>query len=408
MKITRWRGGRFAWVVTLCVASLLGTVLDARPTAAAKAVLVEGGRVLAKDGSLGANPGVLVADGKIAAVGGVDVERHRAAKLPTVRLAEQSVLSPGLIDLFSVVGAYGNNIETVRAIDPETRIVEVIDPTHRDLRSALEHGITTAMVCGAGANLIDGQGAVFRTHPKRHDDGALSLDAWEAASPLLIALGGSALRPDREPSSRTGAVSLLRSELVRAKKDKKSRDAVARFLRGETKGIAYAQTALDVQALLALLSEVGMATRPPVVTSTEVPYCLDELVAWGAPVVVGPYSFDSDTSELEGAAALAAAGVDVTFAGGVPVFSAKSPRITAALAVRHGVPANVARAGLTSQAARVAGIADRVGAIEVKAAADLVVFSDDPLRLDASVLRVWVGGVEVHRSDRSKREEIQQ
>jgi imidazolonepropionase-like amidohydrolase len=57
---------------------------------------------------------------------------------------------------------------------------------------------------------------------------------------------------------------------------------------------------------------------------------------------------------------------------------------------------------MTSQAAEVAGVADRVGAIRPGADADLVVFSDDPLRLDSRVLEVYVDGVRVFGSEQSR------
>ena len=43
-----------------------------------------------------------------------------------------------------------------------------------------------------------------------------------------------------------------------------------------------------------------------------------------------------------------------------------------------------------------AGVSDRVGSIYKGLDADFVVFSDDPLRLDAQVLEVYVSGVRVY------------
>jgi imidazolonepropionase-like amidohydrolase len=54
---------------------------------------------------------------------------------------------------------------------------------------------------------------------------------------------------------------------------------------------------------------------------------------------------------------------------------------------------------LTINAARVAGLGNRVGALTPGSDADIVVFSKDPLRLDARVLEVWVGGKRVHRAE---------
>ncbi len=51
---------------------------------------------------------------------------------------------------------------------------------------------------------------------------------------------------------------------------------------------------------------------------------------------------------------------------------------------------------MTINAAKVAGVAGRVGAIAPDKDADLVVFSQDPLRPDAKVLEVYVRGVRVY------------
>ena len=51
-----------------------------------------------------------------------------------------------------------------------------------------------------------------------------------------------------------------------------------------------------------------------------------------------------------------------------------------------------ARRALTSAAAEVAGVSERVGSLEVGKDADIVVFSDDPLRLDARVEQVFIRG----------------
>jgi imidazolonepropionase-like amidohydrolase len=56
---------------------------------------------------------------------------------------------------------------------------------------------------------------------------------------------------------------------------------------------------------------------------------------------------------------------------------------------------------ITLEAARVAGVADRVGSIEVGKDADLVVFSGDPLDLSSRVIATYVDGVSVTPSPRA-------
>lgn len=121
------------------------------------------------------------------------------------------------------------------------------------------------------------------------------------------------------------------------------------------------------------------------------------------PVVVGPYTFSSSRRVMLGAAALAAGGVEVALRGGFPTSSPDGLRITAALAVRHGLDPAKARQAITTVPAKVAGLAGRIGAIAPGNDADLVVFSGDPLRLDATVQQVYVKGAGVYAPANRKR-----
>jgi imidazolonepropionase-like amidohydrolase len=53
---------------------------------------------------------------------------------------------------------------------------------------------------------------------------------------------------------------------------------------------------------------------------------------------------------------------------------------------------------MTVTPAIVAGVSERVGSLHAGGDADLVLFSDDPLRLHARILEVYVDGVRVHHA----------
>ena len=55
-----------------------------------------------------------------------------------------------------------------------------------------------------------------------------------------------------------------------------------------------------------------------------------------------------------------------------------------------------ARRALTAVPAEVTGLTGRIGAIAPGNDADLIVFSGDPLRLDATVQEIYVKGVRVY------------
>jgi imidazolonepropionase-like amidohydrolase len=114
-----------------------------------------------------------------------------------------------------------------------------------------------------------------------------------------------------------------------------------------------------------------------------------------AGVILGPFDSSTPPRTLATPAAFTQAGASVALAGRLPEGPAVGPRLTAALAVRYGMKPDQARAAITSTAARIAGVDRRVGAIKPGLDADLVIFSDDPLRFDSRPLAVYVDGVRV-------------
>ena len=72
-------------------------------------------------------------------------------------------------------------------------------------------------------------------------------------------------------------------------------------------------------------------------------------------------------------------------------------------AVAYGMPYEAALRAVTIDAARVWGVDDRYGTIEVGKEADVVVWSGDPLELTTSVEHVIIRGREVSTDNRQKR-----
>ncbi len=342
------------------------------------------GRMVAPDGSLVDNVAVVVADGKIKAVKSADEFSERDGIIDR----RDAVLCPGLIDAYSVLGAYGQNIETVNAIDPAASVRDSIDAYHRNFRAALRAGVTTALICPAPNNLVGGVGVVVRP------DGTGSVETLRDEGPLLFALGSSAQAYSREPTSRMGALHLLRDALERAR-DGEGHGRLVSFAKGELSGMVICERAEDVSAALRTFG--GIQRTPMIVHTAEAADVAEEIADHNkdAVVLVGPYTFGMSPRVLSGAAVLSNAGVNVVFAGRLPAAPTEGIRLTAALAVRYGMDAKAARAAMTSAAAQAIGVGDRVGSIAPGMDADFVVFSGDPLRMDSRVVEVYIKGVRV-------------
>lgn len=355
------------------------------------------GRVLQPDGRLQKDVAVVVRSGKIKRLG-------PASKLqgPEVRrFGPNTVLCPGLIGLFSSLAARGQNVETAHFVDPEARAADALDPWDKDLSAALRSGITAAMVAPAAGNLVCGTCVTFRTFVS---DG--HIDVLRDDGPLVFALGEGVWQRERAPTSRAGTLYELRNLLTRARKGE-AHPRINAAVAGRKAALLICKSGQDVTAAHDALGDL---TRRFVVVIGSCAVHSDDAIdlaaeakAFRRPVVVGPYTFTSSRRQLLGAAKLADSGLEVAFRMEDPEPAAprrtttmQALRITAALAVRHGMAPAAARRAMTINAAKVAGVAGRLGAIAPNKDADLVVFSQDPLRPDAKVLDVYVRGVRVH------------
>jgi imidazolonepropionase-like amidohydrolase len=109
-----------------------------------------------------------------------------------------------------------------------------------------------------------------------------------------------------------------------------------------------------------------------------------------------PRDTDAYDVQFRVPAILQKAGVPVAFSvsGADPASLAKNVPYDAAQAVAHGLPRDEALKGLTLYPARIAGVADRLGSIEVGKEASLFAADGDILDIRTNVKRLWIAGKE--------------
>ena len=124
----------------------------------------------------------------------------------------------------------------------------------------------------------------------------------------------------------------------------------------------------------------------PQLASAKVPVFVD-------PLGNLPADFDQIGATMENAARLRAAGVQVGFSqAGDASHNARKIRQLAGNAVANGLPWEDGLAGLTRVPAETFGVSDRLGSIAPGKRADLVLWSGDPLEVNAVALQVWMDG----------------
>ncbi|MFI6926318.1 amidohydrolase [Nonomuraea spiralis] len=376
------------------------------------------GYVVPVDGDPIEDATVLVADGKIVAVGR-DVEIPESA---TVVDAAGGWVLPGFVEAHGHLGVYEEaegwaGDDTNEMTDPNgarLRALDAINPADQGFADALSGGVTTAVIKPGSGNPIGGQTVAVKCWGR-------SVDEMLVKEPVSVksALGENPKRvygdQKKLPSTRQGVAAVIRDALMKAQ-DYKARKAAAeredkpfdrdgtleilvRVLDGELPWCQHTHRADDIATALRLAAEFGY--RVIINHGTEGHLLADTLAERNVPVIIGPLFTSRSKVELRQRALrnpgiLARAGVELAITTDHPVVPIHFLVHQATLAVKEGLDRDTALRSITVNPARIMGIDDRVGALRPGLDGDVVIWSGDPLDVMSRALRVFVSGREVY------------
>ena len=370
------------------------------PTIDRGTVVIRGGRIAAVGANLTAPSGARVIDagGKIVTPGWLDSGVHTGiVEIPgsAKGTADQNTSDARVSAAFTVVDAFNGNSTVI----PVTRV----------------EGITRALVTPGGTgNVFLGQGAVMDL------SGAQVPASVTRAPAVMVALLGEA-GAGVAGGSRSTAMLRLREILddardygihkaaynIRQRRDyARSRldlEALQPVLKGQVPLAIEANRASDLLAAMRLADEFKV--RLVLFGASEGWLVAEQLAKANVPVVLKPLvdipSFDSLGATLENAARLSRAGVTVALAS-FDTHNSRTLRQEAGNAIANGMDRDAALQAVTLTPARLWGVDDRVGSLEVGKDADVVVWSGDPFELTTGAEHVFIKGVEVPRETRQK------
>jgi len=363
---------------------------------------------------------VVVTDGLISALG-ADVAVPEDAEV--VDASGQWVL-PGFLDAHTHLGVHEEaegwaGQDTNEMTDPVTaqvRALDAINPAETGFTDALSGGVTTVGVNPGSGNVIGGLCVALHTHGRTVDEMVLRSPVG-----LKSALGENPKRvygdKDKTPSTRLGTAAVLRESFVAAQNYQVKRAAAA------TEAKAFDARDLKLEALASVLAreipwrqhshradDIATAVRVAeefgyqlvIDHGTEAHLIADLLADRGIPVLVGPLFTTRSKVELRNRSLanpgrLARAGVEISIITDHPVVPINFLVHQATLAVKDGLDPVTALRAITIHPAKVLGIADRVGSLEVGKLGDLVIWSGDPLDVMQRALRVFIRGEQVYR-----------
>lgn len=162
--------------------------------------------------------------------------------------------------------------------------------------------------------------------------------------------------------------------------------------------IVTVRRAADIQQVLRLAKEEGIKI---ILDGAEEGWMVaDQIAAAGVPVLLNPISnlpgnLETRGARMQNAAALDAAGVVIAIKGNEgSIHRAREARYNAGNAVSHGLPYDAAIEAITVNPAKIFGMAGQFGELRAGAAADVVVWSGDPLEPLSIAETIFVNGQE--------------
>jgi len=400
-------------------------------------LVVQAKRVLTATGSVIENGTIVCIDGKIKAIG----KTGEVAIPENAKVLKSEVAMPGLIDVRTCAGLSGilnvehdsDHIERSSPLQPELRAIDAYNPREELVEYIRSFGVTTIHTGHAPGELMSGQTLIAKTIGNTIEE-ALMVDGRAIAATLAEASSKSG---KASPGTRGKQMAMLRSLFIEAKEyqakrlakanpkpvpadskefenkgtdskesDKKKEDepivrnlrleSVDEVLSGKKALLITADRAQDIASAIRLAEEFKIKIWLDSAADSHL--MIDQIKAAGLSVLLHPSmaraSGEKENHSFQSASKLKAAGIPFAIQGG---FEAYVPKVRvvlfeAAIAAAHGLEYQAAIESITISPARILGIQDRVGSLEVGKDADIALYDGDPLEYTTHCIGVVING----------------
>ena len=369
------------------------------------------------------NSDILIENKKIIEIGNEIVAPLDA----TVIDAKGCLVLPGFIDAHTHLGLWEDGMgaegadgnEQTDPVTPHLNPIDGINPMDRNFIEAVEGGITSVCTTPGSANVMGGQCIAIKTFGKR-------IDKMIIKNPVAakIAFGenpkGVYGNDDKTPQTRMAIAALIRENLKKAKEyldqieksefeeDGENKpeydikyESLIPVLKREIPLKAHAHRADDMFTAIRIAKEFNL--KLTLDHCTEGHLVVDELIDEGYPMIVGPSITERSKIELrnltfETAGILSNSGLDICLMTDHPVIPIQYLPICAGIAIKYGMKQERALEAITINPAKVLGIEDRVGSIEVGKDADIVIWDNNPFEINSHVLYTIIDGKIVYKN----------
>lgn len=358
---------------------------------------------------------ILIHDGKIVEIG------HSLAIPEGAEVIDGNVgiVTPGLIDIHTHVGIWGETTgdpgdgnESSSPFTPLMLAIDAINPQHLSFDDARSGGVTTVQTGAGSGNPIGGVWTIIKTAGDTIDEMIV-----RERSGLKGALGenpkGFGVRRKKSPYTRMSTANWMRDGFIKAQKAlnngattleelcKRDEETLLPFievLQGKMPFRLHAHRADDIVTAIRLAKEFNVELS--IEHCTEGFKVASFIKEAGYPVTLGPFmgtptKYETRDTNLESPKILQEQGTLVAIITDHPFGPIQYLYICAAESVKHGMDEMEALRAITINPAKIGGVDQRVGSLEVGKDADFVLWSDHPFKMGARVQSTWIEGKRV-------------
>lgn len=375
---------------------------------------ITGGKILTMAGRVYENGTIGIQNGKIAEIKEGSIHNAGCNCQKNIINVDGAWVMPGLIEAHCHVGISeekkgmeGDDCnENVNPITPYLRAIDAINTMDAGFSDAVRAGITSAMIGPGSSNVVGGQFAFLKLFGRCIDDLIV-----KAPAAMKVAFGENPKvnysGMGKSPSTRMAIAGMLREELFHAreylKKKKENRNFEPDFrmepweavFNGEIPLKAHVHRVDDIFTAVRIAKEFGL--RMTLDHCSEGHLVADRLAQEGFPAIVGPDLSSRSKIEVQNVAfktvgILQKAGMLTAITTDHPVSLIQSLPICAGMAVKAGLPMEEGLKAITINPAKICGVADRVGSLEVGKDADIAVFTGNPMEVFTRTLYTIIDG----------------
>jgi imidazolonepropionase-like amidohydrolase len=379
-------------------------------------ILIQGGTIVPVTGSVIQKGSLLIQNGKIVEIG-KDIQAPLDARIID---AEGMFVYPGFISPLTAVGVTGYpgagyDIDEVGVSTPHMDPYDALNPEDDCIDVTRIEGVTTVMTIGGTRNAISGKSLVMNLEGDFPED--MVIKKYTAQ---IFNMGGK--ESEKYPSTLPGVASFIREKLIQTKKymeEKKEeelrkkegrrsrgrpfvfsleKEALIPVIKGEVPVLFITSDEVTIRNALGMIKEFKLKgilyARADILKFADILAREKISVIWAGTMTI-PRRWEPFDLNYRTASVLAAKGVLFAFeqSGWRPSSrNARNLPVPASMSVAHGLSEEEAIKALTINPARILGVDDRVGSLEMGKMANVVVWKGNPLQMRSRVHTVIING----------------